>query len=270
MRTRLSCAAVRRQLGAHHDGELTVATQVAVEAHCSHCAACAERLEAFSTMQELLQRGGVTVDSSPEAEAGSAAAVAAMLSATLASVVHQAVREKREDWPERVGRMMLDAPRFWIPGGAMAVGVAGAAVLATILSLYTPMDSRSLAAVLDPGSNQNPVSVARGVTLPQVSLDAGLALFLNESLTLPTPNLALAALVTREGEVARFEVLSPRVSAEDLAGSLARLSTDIRFKPAEYDGSPVAVNVVWLFEQTTVRPLSPQPEEHQTAPPLIS
>ena len=152
----------------------------------------------------------------------------------------------------------------------MAVSVAGAAVLATTLSLYTPMHPRSLAAVLDPGSNQNPVMVAYGVTLPEVSLDSSLALFLNESLTLPTPNLALAALVTREGEVARFEVLGPRASAEGLDGSLARLSTDIRFKPAEYGGAPVAVNVVWLFEQTTVRPLSPQPEEHQTAPLLIS
>ncbi len=270
MRTRLSCAAVRRQLGAHHDSELTVGTQVAVEAHCSHCPACAKRLEALSTTRELLQRGGVTIDGSPEAEAGSAAGVATMLSATLASVVHQAVCEKREEWPERLGRVLLGAPRFWIPGGAMAVSVAGAALLATVLSLYTPMHPRSLAAVLDPGSNQNPVMVARGVTLPQVLLDASLALFLSEPLTMPTPNLALAALVTREGEVARLEVLSPRLSAEELAESLARLSTDIRFKPAEYDGAPVAVNVVWLFEQTTVRPLSPQPEEPQPAPLLIS
>jgi hypothetical protein len=165
---------------------------------------------------------------------------------------------------------MLSAPRFWIPGGALAVSVAGAAVLATILSLFTPTNTTSLAAVLDPGSNQNPVMVARGVSLPKVSFDAGLALLLSEPLTLPTPNLALAAVVTREGEVSRLEVLSPTVSANELVGSLSRLTTDIRFKPAEYGGSPVAVNVVWLFEQTTVRPSPSQPEERQPAPSLVS
>ena len=198
------------------------------------------------------------------------AAVATTLPATLASVVLQALNEKREEWPRRVGRVMLGAPRVWIPGGALAVSVAGAAVLATILSLYTPIHTRSLAAVIDPGSNHNPVMVAGGVTLPQFSLDAGLALFLNEPLKLPTPNLALAALVTREGEVTSLEVLSPRVSAEELVGSLSRLTMNVRFKPAVYGGSPVAVNVVWLFEQTTVRPPSPQREEDQTTPSLTS
>ncbi len=270
MRTRLSCAAVRRKLGAHHDGELAIEAQVAVEAHCSRCTACSERLRAFSNIRGLLRRGALKVDSCAEAEVGRVAAVATTLPATLASVVLQALNEKREEWPRRVGRVMLGAPRVWIPGGALAVSVAGAAVLATILSLYTPIHTRSLAAVIDPGSNHNPVMVAGGVTLPQFSLDAGLALFLNEPLKLPTPNLALAALVTREGEVTSLEVLSPRVSAEELVGSLSRLTMNVRFKPAVYGGSPVAVNVVWLFEQTTVRPPSPQREEDQTTPSLTS
>ena len=268
--TRLSCVAVRRKLGAHHDGELTIEAQVAVEAHLSGCAACSERLHELSIIQDLIRRGAVTIEGSAEGEVGSAAEVASALPATLSSVVSQAVTEKREDWPEHVGRVMLSAPRFWIPGGALAVSVAGAAVLATILSLFTPTNTTSLAAVLDPGSNQNPVMVARGVTLPKVSIDAGLVLLLSEPLTLPTPNLALAAVVTREGEVSRLEVLSPTVSAKELVGSLSRLTTDIRFKPAEYGGSPVAVNVVWLFEQTTVRPSPSQPEERQPAPSLVS
>ena len=270
MSTRLSCAAVRGKLGPHHDGELPIEAQIAVEAHCSQCAACSDRLRAFSGIQGLLRRGALTVDAWGEAEVGSTATVATSLSATLASVVHQAVSEKREVWPRRVGRLMLAAPRVWIPGGALAVSVAGAAVLATILSLYTPIHTRSLAAVLDPGSNHNPVMVAGGVTLPQISFDAGLALFLNEPLELPTPNLALAALVTREGAVTYLEVLSPRVSAAELDRSLSRLTTNVRFKPAVYAGSPVAVNVVWLFEQTTVRPGSPLGEEDQTTPSLTS
>jgi len=111
MQLRASCAVVLGKLGAHHDGELTIEAQVAVEAHCSRCAACSERLRAFSDIQGLLRRGAVTVDSRGEAEVGSAAAVATSLSATLGSVVHQALSEKREEWSRRIGLRILGAPR---------------------------------------------------------------------------------------------------------------------------------------------------------------
>lgn len=249
--TRLSCVVVRRRLGAHFDGELPVDLQVAVEAHLSGCVTCAERLVELGTIRDLVRRGAVTDALAHDENALS-------VPVTLAGVVDQAVAERQEDWPGHVGRVMRDTPRVWIPGGALAFSLTGAAVLAVILSLFTPTNQHSLAAILDPGSNQNPVMVARGVSVPQMSLDDGLAVLLSGSvtMTLPTPNLALAAVVTREGEVSSLEVLSPRVSTTELPGALFRLTSDIRFKPAQYAGIPVAVNVVWLFEQTTVRPLA--------------
>ena len=221
--TRLSCMSVRRKLGAYHDGELGVEAQLSVRAHLSGCDACTNRLDKLAAIGELVRRGAVTgfpwaevPEQMEPAEYADYVDCALRLPATLAIIVKQAVSEKREGWPEHMGRLMLEAARVWIPGGALAVSVAGLVVLATILSIFTPTNTRSLAAVLDRGSNHNPVMVARGVTIPQVSLDAGLTLLLSGALTLPSLNLTLAAVVTREGAVSSLEVLSPSVSAHEL------------------------------------------------------
>ena len=65
--------------------------------------------------------------------------------------------------------------------------------------------------------------------------------------------LPLSAIVTREGRVSGLEVLERRKASgvehrrRPLAG---------RLEPAEFAGSPVAVNLVWLVAQTTVKPKS--------------
>jgi N-acyl-D-aspartate/D-glutamate deacylase len=70
----------------------------------------------------------------------------------------------------------------------------------------------------------------------------------------------LAGIITREGTVADLSLLDPgggRLSSqagqskavEDLLGAVSRA----RFEPARVDGLPVAVNMVWVVEHTTVR-----------------
>jgi len=69
---------------------------------------------------------------------------------------------------------------------------------------------------------------------------------------------ALAAVVTREGRVANYEVLvseqENRPGALDVTHLLDRVARS-RFSPAERGvaRAPVAVNMVWLLARTTVK-----------------
>jgi hypothetical protein len=91
---------------------------------------------------------------------------------------------------------------------------------------------------------------------------------LSEPLTVPPSGAGdtafmLAAVVTREGTIRNLELLTPISGPaavpgtdEAILGVLARA----RFEPARVAGSPVAVNMVWLVAQTTVRASEPAPK----------
>ena len=253
--TRISCDVVRRAIGPLHDGELAVAEQISIEIHLAACSGCRSRRDELLAIQTLMRAGATRPESADYDDE--------LLSGALSSVMTQVCRERRFGWRGRVGRVITDASCVWIPGGAVACTVVGAAVLATVLSLLTPVHQDSLASVLHalgtPGSNTNPVLVARGVTLPTVSRDQRLPLLLSRISDPLGPNLTLSAVVTREGELAQFEVLASSSGAEDFEDDLVQLAAQIRFSPARYGGSPVAVNVVWLVERMTVRGYLPVP-----------
>ena len=253
--TRMSCAAVRRVIGQLHDGELAVPSQIRIEAHLAECTGCRSRRDELLTIQTLIRTGATRPESADYDDE--------MLSGVLSSVMAQIRRERRFLWRERVGRVMADASRVWIPGGAVACTVVGAVALATVLSLLTPIHQNSLAALLHglgtPGSNANPVMVARGVTLPTVSREQRLPMFLSRIPDPLRPNVTLAGVVTREGALSQVEVLGSSSARDEFEDDLFQLAAEIRFSPALYGGSPVAVNVVWLLERTTVRGYLPVP-----------
>lgn len=97
------------------------------------------------------------------------------------------------------------------------------------------------------------------MTLPKVAPDNPLPVLLPASAGSLSADLALAAVVTREGELARVEILRSSAGSDELEEDLFRLASQIRFSPALSGGLPVAVNIVWLLEQTTVRGDAPPP-----------
>ena len=252
--TRMSCAAVRRAIGPLHDGELAIAAQIPIEAHLASCTGCRSQRDELLTIQRLIRTGATRPESADYDDE--------MLSGVLSSVMSQIRQERCFGWRERVGRLMADASRVWIPGGAVICTAVGAVVLATVLSIM-PNHRDSLAVGLHglgiPGSNANPVLVARGVTLPMVSRGRRLPVFLSQTPDPLLPNVTLAAVVTREGELSRVEVLGASSAPNEFEDDLFQLAEEIRFSPALYAGSPVAVNVVWLLERTTVRGYLPVP-----------
>ena len=70
--------------------------------------------------------------------------------------------------------------------------------------------------------------------------------------------LAVSAVVTREGRVSDLAVLGNDRHGHQLSSILDVIS-HARLQPAELAGSPVAVNLVWLLAQTTVKPKSRLP-----------
>jgi len=111
-----------------------------------------------------------------------------------------------------------------------------------------------IAALADPGSNQNPMALDGRILLPQ----AVPAEFMGSPVVDREEALfALAAVVTREGRVQNLELLV-QDSGRSPVGSQAILdlldaAAQTRFEPARAGGSPVAVNMVWLLAQTKVR-----------------
>jgi hypothetical protein len=62
----------------------------------------------------------------------------------------------------------------------------------------------------------------------------------------------LSAIVTREGRVSGLEILNKDQDLRE-AALVDKLSRG-RLEPAQFGGSPVAVNLVWLVARTTVKP----------------
>jgi hypothetical protein len=110
----------------------------------------------------------------------------------------------------------------------------------------------------DPGSDANPLSLDPTVLAPRISSDVAAL----DRITDDESVLAVAAVVTREGRVANYELLLPEEAAVDRGtsghpdGGVAALLHAVkqsRFTPAQQGsaGRPVAVNMVWLFARTT-------------------
>ena len=253
------CRTVRSWVSAAHDDELSVERQVAMDSHLASCAACRRAQDELTVLGVALKRGAAEHRPDDTAFAGLATEVLARLPFERGARLRRRVREVVEE-----------GHGLWIMGGALAATVA-VTVLA-VLSLATPVHPRSLSSILQAsvalGSNANPLSLAKGVTwagpakgrfayaiqlLPRVSADARAAAMLIQPLPpLLLENLALTAVVTREGQLASVEILREGAPDADLARAVSRLASGVRFLPARAGGAPVAVNVVWLLERTTV------------------
>ncbi len=241
----LSCASVRRRLDAWHDAELRPAEQCAVEQHLSGCPPCAAEAR-------VLQRVGELIRDSAARRSLSADQAAGMRSGVLA-------RRKAEhdmSWASQASRLFEDMHLVWAGLSAMAATAACIALLLGIAYL-TPAEradslSGLMSAMAQPGSDRNPVSLGARIRPPRSysgdAVPAMLQATSEEDLV-----LALAAVVTQEGRVARSELL--QVSREDrqLVLQLMNAVAAARFQPASVEGEPVAVNLVWLITHTTVR-----------------
>jgi hypothetical protein len=247
-----SCRTLRRQLSAFHDGELPVGDQIAVQAHLRECPACAAEARDLDALGSWLRAGVSSSETESDVWKGLPSIVVSRMKA-----------EEAESLGGRTGRLFEDLHLVWAALGATGATVACVAIILTICyyAVSPPM-----------GSNDNPVVPDANMILPTAyssAFPAATTVEEGESV------FALQAVVTREGRVAKAQLLNPSVTGigavaerQEVVALLDAIAK-ARFEPARYAGSPapVAVNMVWLYASLTVRAKMP---ELQVTPPKPS
>jgi len=224
-------------------------------------------------MRELALLGSMVRDGSAVA-----AAEPDVLAGLAAGVVSRVKAEREQSitgWGERV---FEDLHVFWAALGATGATVACVAIIFGIFFYAAQMRPDSIrgliaARSIPEGSNENPLNPDNRVFLPRPTDGDAFpeAALPNEDESV----FALAAVLTREGELRNLELLhaeavrgSVRSRQEEQAiVTLLDTISKARFEPARVGNAPVAVNMVWLYTQLTVRGKL-QPDE--VRPPVRS
>jgi hypothetical protein len=245
----LGCEIVREMLPGFVDGELAIQDQVAIESHLRWCRTCTAHVEDLRVIGDSLRFGAANAHSVDDGRE---------LAALQAAVLSRVRAEHEQSFAFQVRALFDDLHLFWAGLGATTAVVV--CLFGTMSVLHAASEERpdSLKGVLqslaNPGSDRNPMLLdGRMVQVPR-ALDDSPALVAGEDEAV----FALAAVVTREGRVANYEVLiserDNRPGAVDVTRLLDRVARS-RFAPAERGvaRAPVAVNMVWLLARTTVR-----------------
>lgn len=261
----LDCRAARARLEAFVDGELSVADQVAVESHLRWCEVCVRRVEDLKVIGTSLR----IVSCATRASDRELASLSSELLTRIGT-------EREQSLGFQVRSLFADMRFLWPAMGATVALAACLGVAAAVVSLTTAERPDSLAGMIqllaNPGSDENPMRFDDGMTAPPRALTgAALAEIPGDEAV-----FALLAVVTREGRVANYEVLlSERASVRrhdaavdtDDVSSVVNTVKQSRFAPAQdADGTPVAVNVVWVLARTTVKAAKPAAVAMRPAP----
>jgi len=259
----LDCRAAQAMLEAFVDGELAVEAQVALESHLRWCGVCAARVEDMQLIGASLRVTSCALRATDEADDS--------LTSVQSEVLTRIKTEREQSMLAQMRDMCTDMRFFWPAVGASFALAACLCVAVAVVSLTSDEKPDSLAAMIqvlaNPGSDENPMWFDGAMAAPppwsmaappRALGDAGL-----DSLPGDEAVVALAAVVTREGRVANYEVLfSERASVRrhDTAVQTGDVSSVVnavkqsRFTPAQsMDGVPVAVNMVWVLARTTVK-----------------
>jgi hypothetical protein len=262
----ITCTTARRRLGAFHDEELTIREQIVVSAHLHGCEACSDELAELRLLRAALR----------DALPGRSAVWRQEEAGFQAGLVNRMRAEQAESLPVRM-RAMFDDMHFVYAGvGAVAAALVCLTVTVTMYRfamMIAQPDSLPAIVHLVPTPEadlrqlpsfdlSSPVPISAHVLMPR-ALDEAFPINLHDDAV-----LTLAAVLSREGQMSNIEVVHSMAGkgggqlADAAIGSVMGAMSRARFEPARVDGLPVAVNMVWLVAQTTVRGGS-----HPTATP---
>jgi hypothetical protein len=249
--TLLTCAAVRRRLAAFHDRELPIADLISVEGHIKDCPPCARELRELERVGDALRLAAAPGPA--DDWAGLAPGVVSRMSA-----------EHDESFRARTSRFFEDMHFVWIGLASTAASLLCAAIALGTVSSAAHERHDSLAAVFavmaaPSGSDLKPARLDWRYRVPSVPQDGVVQRTLESSILADSVSdmdtmLALSAVVTKDGSVADLSILWNDRDRRHVSGLLEAIS-QARLQPAALEGSPVAVNLVWLVAQTTVKPI---------------
>lgn len=243
--TLLTCAAVRRRLQAFYDRELAVAELISIEGHLSDCPPCARDLRELRDVGEALRLAAARAPSDD-------------WTGLRSSVISRMRAEAHESWTARTARAFDDLHLVWIGLASTVATIVCAGTVLSMLHFASPERQDSLAAVIavmaaPSGSDLNPARLDGRIRVPSVPENGIVYATLESSAMEGDLVLPLSAIVTREGRVSGLELLNKGQDLRKITDFVDALSRG-RLEPAQFGGSPVAVNLVWLVAHTTVRP----------------
>jgi len=242
--TLLTCAAVQRRLQAFYDRELQVRDQIAIEAHLHDCPPCAGDLDELKAVGNALRLAAAP--GPPDDWTG-----------VRSGVISRMRAEAHESWTARARRAFDDLHLVWIGLASTAATCLCAGAVLSMLHFASPERQDSLAAVIavmaaPSGSDLNPARLDGRIQVPSVPENGIVYATLERSMMDGDLVVPLSAIVTREGRVSGLELLNKWQEGREVTTIVEALSRG-RLEPAQFGGSPVAVNLVWLVAHTTVK-----------------
>jgi hypothetical protein len=240
----LGCHVARELLQGFVDSELPMSEQVALEAHLRWCSTCRARVEDMRLIGASLRLGSpapVTDDDAAEA-----------LTVIQSEVLARVRAERDLSWSVRFSLLFEDMRFMWPALGATAALMMCVLAITNVDRATRTIGRNSLAdriqTLANPGSDRNPVHLDAWMLAPGLLTESPVLR------AMPDPSadeamITLAAVVTREGRVANYELLQPGAATAGVLDAVRQA----RFTPAQTGSGPVAVNVVWVIERTTVK-----------------
>lgn len=237
------CADVREHLEAFYDGELPIEWRVAIQNHLGECIACnlaAKDLQDMgATMREFAAQVADRTSEEP-------------MRMTARVLERLRVEEQFSLKAQLVG-LFQDMHLVWAGLGATMATMVCVIGSASVLHAANQQQPGSFANVIsilaNPGSNENPMRLQYDMMAPRATV-APIDMF--EEDAEEDAEYALSAVVSREGRVQGVEVLDSRASTRSV-NALLHEAYRVQFSPAVARGDAVAVSVVWLVANTTVK-----------------
>jgi hypothetical protein len=235
-----ACAEVRERLEAFHDGELSIDERIWIQDHLPGCAGCSaaahELAELGSTLRELA--AGV------EQEPIEALRISAHVVERLKVEEAFSIRAQVSEW-------FQDMHLVWAGLGASvatAICLVGSASVLHAANQERPNSmARAISVLASPGSNDNPLRLNYEMLAPRAVTDAAIEMSEEDV------EYALSAVVSREGRVQGVSMINQPSSLRPGVNAMLNEAYRVQFAPAIERGDAVAVSMVWLVTNTTVK-----------------
>ena len=235
------CHIVRARLEAFHDGEVPFSERLTIQSHLEDCVSCSLANEELNDLTAALQQMVAETDESTEALHLSD------------RVVERLGVEEQFSLASQVNGLFQDMHLVWAGLGASVATIICLIGSASVLHAANQERPDSLAAVIsslaNPGSNANPVRLDADMLLPRPVTDSAIEMGEEDAA------FALATSVSREGRVQGVSVIDQGSRATSrVVNAMLNEAYRVQFAPAQArTGNTVAVNMVWLVTNTTVK-----------------
>ena len=245
------CELIQERLEAFHDGELSIDERVAIQNHLGECVSCnLTSLEIASlsfSMKDLAAQISAHDSTDP--------------SRISRGVLERLRVEEAFSIRAQVSEWFSDMHLVWAGLGASAATLICIIGSASVLHAANQERPNSMARVISvlasPGSNDNPVRLEYSmlVTDPSTATAFGLAprAVSDEPFDVSEEDAAytLSAVVSKEGRVQGVEVLNTPSGRG--VNAMLNEAYRMQFQPAVDRGDAVAVSILWLVTNTTVK-----------------